>query len=107
MTKTQVIKKLWSYTDKTTLTRTINDLTVGKPKNEALQLVKMIFNNSADMNNIWFTALAVVCLLDEKTASVVIGTSSVNSGHTISAMNKAELIDAITANSKLTKADAG
>ena len=107
MYKQKVIDKLWTFTDKPTMQDTVNKMLSAKPKDEGLQLFNLVLSDSTDANDIWFTALAVLCFHETDTAGKLLKSSAATSGHHMSSLNKAELIDAIASGSKLTKADAG
>jgi len=107
MNKQKIIKEIWSIINSTIFIKKVREMTTQKPKDEGLQLLNAVINLRSDTQDIWFTALAVLCLHEKSVAGKLLKESAASSGNPITNMTKAELIDAIASGSKLTKADAG
>ena len=107
MNKQTAIKWLWSLTDKITLTKTVSALTNKKPNDEGLQLLNAVLNLSSDTNDIWFTALAILCVREKTAAAKILETSCAISGNPINKIKVTKLMETLADGCKLTKADAG
>ncbi len=107
MKRETAIKKLLGLIKKETLAKVTDQLAQNEKHNFVLQLLNSTYTQSPDVNNNWFTALAVL-FQDQKLFAVRLlrMANTANGNPPMTNLTKTGLIDAIAAGSKLTKADA-
>ncbi len=108
MERNQAIKKLLQNVSSNALFNIIVTKANAQPLNFSLQMASVIAPVSADTKNNWFTAFAVLCINQSVLAGEIIDAAREAEGNPpLNSLAKKELIDAIAAGCKLTKADAG
>ena len=108
MTREEAINNLLSKIKLNAIVSIVLDYSILQPRNYSLQLLHTIFNVPTDINKDWFTALGVMCTHQKKRSGRILQKANILSGNPpMTETQKTELIDAIAAGAKLTKADAG
>jgi hypothetical protein len=108
MKREEVIKLIMCRIKLVLLQKVIAELAQLQTKNYSLQLLHQSLQYPCDKYNSWFTALAVLCINQRVFASNVLQGAYLSGGNKpMSRVALKELVDAISAGAKLTKADAG
>ena len=108
MTREEAINYLFSKIKLETIISIVLKYSIIQPRNYSLQLLHSVFNMPSDINKDWFTALGVMCTHQKKLSGDILQEANVLGGKPpMTNAEKKELIDAIAAGAKLTKADAG
>ncbi len=108
MERNQAIKKLLQNVSSNALFKIIVAKANTQPLNFSLQMASVVSPTTTDTKNNWFTAFAVLCINQRLLAGELLQETRTAEGKPkLTLLTKAELIDAIAAGSKLTKADAG
>lgn len=106
MKRETAIKKLLGTVKLNILKCTCIQFAQTQPRNYSLKLLNTAFYSSTDTD--WFTALSVLCVHQSPLAKKILQKANIDSGNpSLTNAKKQELIDAISAGAKLTKADAG
>ena len=109
MTRDQAIAKLFQNVSKASLASVIANKSSQKPFNFTLLLAHVLISSTVtDPKNNWFTSFAVLVIYQRGLSGDIIQlTRSVDGKPHLKLKQKMELLDAISAGAKLTKADAG
>lgn len=109
MTRDQSIAKLLQNVSKASLASVIATKSSQKPFNFTLLMAHVLISSTVtDPKNNWFTAFAVLVINQRGLSGDIIQLSRTADGKPhLKLKQKIELLDAISAGAKLTKADAG